>query len=159
VEVDRHHERPGERQVEVVRSADARRRAADRRLRIQTRVARPGLEIAARDTELDAAHTERAPDPRLVERVADGQFAELHIAPVSDAPFVDAREGARSEGIVTIPVLADRERDTLARPNHWPRIESILADGLHVSSAVRGRRRRARRAALGILVRPVAVER
>src|SRR5947208_3132500 len=111
VEVDREHERSRQRQVEVVNAANARRRAANARLRIETGILRPCLEIPPGEPDFHAAHAQGSRDPRLVERIAEGDLAQLHVAGILDARGIDSREGAGGEAAVAIPILSDRELD------------------------------------------------
>src|SRR6266545_2314429 len=139
-------ERARLRVIEVINPRDGRDGAAQARLRVVPAVLRPGIQVATGDPDIDAAHAQRACDPRRVEPVADRDLAQLRVAAVLDARLVDAREGTRRVA-VAIPVLTDRDRGAGARTH----------DGTVPPAALSERLRRA--TILGVFVRTVAPQR
>src|SRR5260370_41196857 len=67
-------------------------RPAEIRLRVIAGVVGPRLEVAPGHAQIDAGEPERAPHPRLVERVTDRHLAPLHEPRVFDARLVAPHE-------------------------------------------------------------------
>src|SRR6266545_2059023 len=101
-------ERARLRVIEVINPRDGRDGAAQARLRVVPAVLRPGIQVATRDPDIDAAHAQRPCDPRRVERVGERDLPQFRVAAVLDARLVDTREGT---GCVTRPVPTLSNRD------------------------------------------------
>src|SRR5581483_8195590 len=105
--------------------------------RIETRVLGPGPEIPAGDPHVHAREAHQARHPRLIERVGERDFAQLHEARVLETRLVDARERTGGEAARAIPVLADRDLETGARAGDRSRITVRIAERVEVARAAR----------------------
>src|SRR5258708_26196759 len=122
--------------VEVLHAAGAqacRDRAAEVRLGVVAGVVGAGAQFTARHPDVDAREPEGALHPGRVERVREGDLAQLREAGVLDARFVDAEE--RASDYVAVPVLADRRRHAGTRPHDGAIIPAALAENLRVPGA------------------------
>src|SRR5216110_3091126 len=124
------------------------------------------MQIATRHPDIDTAHPDDALHPRLIQRVRDGDFAELDEAVRLQAGLFDTREGARRVTLM-VPVLADRHGFSRTRTDNRPAEPAALTEHLRVAGALYDRFRGvcgvrnldARRPLLRVLVRPIAPER
>src|SRR5882724_879804 len=142
-------ERARLRVIEVINPGDRRDRTAQARLRVVPGVFGPGVQIATRDPDIDAAYAQRPRDPRRVERVGERDLPQLRVAAVFDARLVDAVKGTGSEAgaWIAIPVLPDRDRVARARTHDRTVPPAALSERLR------------RAAVLGVLMRTVAIKR
>src|SRR6476646_6688338 len=130
IDAERDHERSRLRIVEVVDPLRRHFGATEVRFRIDAGVGAPCREVPRCEPKLDAAQALTA-HPRCVERVREGDLAELDVAAVLEELRRLVTEPAAK---TRIPVLADRDSCPIARPERRT-LEEILAEGLLVASA------------------------
>src|SRR5664279_349133 len=82
VQADGYDERPGLRIIEVVDALEGHASAAEVRLGIDTSVIRPGVQVPARQTQINARETEIVRDPPARQRVLEADLAELGVRAV-----------------------------------------------------------------------------
>src|SRR5687768_4841282 len=150
VDPDRDHERARLRIVEVVDSLSRDLGPAEVRLRIDPRVVGPREQVAAGETQIEARQAEAVAHPSAVERVAEGDLAQLHEAAVLEELLRRVGEAApRSR----VPGLVDDDRRSRARPERRERGRpgaartEVLSEGARLA------------ANLGVAMRPEVVER
>src|SRR6476660_130934 len=90
VETDGDDERAGLRHVEEIVPLQQCGGAGEVRLRIESAVAGPRVQVASSKPEVDAAEP-KPPNGRLVRRIRDGDLAELRVASVLRERFDDVR--------------------------------------------------------------------
>src|SRR6267378_6373269 len=146
------HERPRLRIAEIFRSLNRIGGSAAARLRIVAGPLRPGPQVPAGETHVDAQKPERSLNPGRVERVADRDLAQLDVAVLLDACLFHARERARRVAL-PIPVLTDRDGRPRAGAHDRAVEPAALSEHLRVAGACRAV---AGRPLVGVLVRPVA---
>src|SRR5437764_341590 len=142
VQGDGEHERAGLRVVEIIHSPQAHLRPGQVRFGVDPGVLRPGLQVAARHADVDAAKAEQPVHPLAVERVADRDLAQLDEAAVFDEL---GRDGAKPRSETGAPRLADLHLRAGPWPTHRPR--QIALPEHHAVAAD-----------LGVLVRAEVVE-
>src|SRR6476469_1061004 len=130
IDAERDHERSRLRIVEVVDPLRRHFGATEVRFRIDAGVGAPCREVPRCEPKLDAAQALTA-HPRCVERVREGDLAELDVAAVLEELRRLVTEPAAK---TRIPVLADRNGYPLARPERRT-LEEVLAERLLVARA------------------------
>ena len=92
------------------------------------------MQVAARHADVHAAHADEALHPRLVQRVGERDLAQLDVAVVLEAGFLDA--GERAAGITAaVPVFADRNCLAGARADDGPIEPAALPEHLVIPCA------------------------
>src|SRR5207244_3367303 len=99
----------------------------------------PGVEIPARHAHLDGAEAEAALHPRVVERVSQGDLAQLDVPAVLDELLRRAAEqpaDPRADRGALVPVLTDRNWCAGAGTDHGALERGVrLTDHVQVAAA------------------------